>query len=230
MKRILLIDDDGSCRKNILDNVNKDDDIVFESTERKNALKLLEKKDAYRLVIFNFVSMDTNAWTVCRDIKKTTSAPVMILCSTNEDIYELYSYEMGIDDFVRKPFNPQILIARIKAILKRGPCTDQNTFQFNEITLDVTGHSVSIKGKPLRLRPKEYDLLKYLMEHREIALRREQILANVWNYEYAGYQRTIDSHIKKLRRKLGEKCLYIQTVRNVGYKLTSKTDEILADV
>jgi two-component system, OmpR family, response regulator ResD len=209
MKKILLINDDGSSKRIILDNLNKEDDIIVEASDRKNAWKLLEKRDSYHLIIIDIVSMDTNTWAACREIKRVTHAPVIILCSTNDDIYELYSFELGIDDFIRKPFNPQILIARIKAILKRGTCTVGNTFQFNEIELDVTGHNVFFKGKPLRLRPKEYDLLKYLIEHREIALKREQILQNVWNYDYTGYQRTIDSHIKKLRRKLGEKCSYI---------------------
>ena len=169
----------------------------------------------------DLIVSNNDGWALCREIRQTSHVPIIILSERNEDIYELYGFEIGIDDYIRKPFNPHILIARIKSIFRRGHNDKKINYAFNELEINKTGHSVLIKGKPLKLRPKEYDLLLYLIENQGKALSRDQILQDVWNYEYAGYQRTVDSHIKKIRKKLGEKRTFIQTVRNYGYKFAN---------
>lgn len=221
MKKVLLINDDIESGEIIADWLEKDGNFLVNTRSKNTIIKLLSHNYIFDLIIMNLDVSNNDGWSLCRKIRKTFHVPIIILSGRDEDIYELYSFEIGIDDYIRKPFNPHILIARIKSVLKRYNKEKKINYTFQELELNKTGHSVLIKGKPLKLRPKEYDLLLYLVENQGKALSRDQILQDVWNYEYNGYQRTIDSHIKKIRKKLGEKRSFIQTVRNYGYKFTN---------
>ena len=220
MKKILIIDDDHGNRELMTDYLEAENSFLIETGNGNGLFKLLSNKFMYDLVIVNITASNNYGWRMCREIRKRSNIPIIILTPRHEDIYELYGFEIGIDDYIRKPFNPQILIARIKRLFKRVYDKKKVNYSFNGLEIDKKGHSVFVKGKPLSLRPKEYDLLIYLVENQGKAISRDQILQDVWNYNYDGYQRTVDSHIKKIRKKLGNNRLFIQTIRNFGYKFS----------
>lgn len=159
-----------------------------------------------------------DGWSVLRQIKQSSNIPVIMLTARGEEQDELFGFELGADEYVSKPFSPKLLVARIKAIINRSEKTENKSIDFGGIKIDTEGRTVSIDGKDLELSLREYELLKYLLENENVALSREKILNNVWNYDYYGDSRTIDSHIKKIRHKLGKKGKYIKTMRGVGYK------------
>ncbi|MBN1696531.1 MAG: response regulator transcription factor [Spirochaetales bacterium] len=220
MKKILIIDDNIESKKHIAEYLEDEGSFQVDIKNKKQSLEQLEKQNLFDLVIVDILISQNNGWTICREIKKITDIPLVVVTSNHEDIYELYGYEIGIDEYIRKPFNPEILIARMNALLRRRNGNRQ-IHTFDEFELNKKGHYVSIKGKPLHLRPKEYDLLLYLVENHGVALSRDQILKDVWNYDYDGYHRTVDSHIKRIRKKLGTKNSFIETVRNYGYKFVN---------
>ncbi|MBN2535937.1 MAG: response regulator transcription factor [Spirochaetales bacterium] len=221
MKKILVMSDDIKSGEFTAAWLEKEGNFLVEKRSKNTSIKLLNCKFKFDLLIMDIDVSLNDGWALCREIRKISSIPIIIISPRKEDIYELYGFEIGIDDYIRKPFNPHILIARIKSILSRYCKEKKINYAFNELVINKMGHSVLIHGKPLNLRPKEYDLLLYLIENQGKALSRDQILQDVWNYEYAGYQRTVDSHIKKIRKKLGEKRSFIQTVRNYGYKFSN---------
>ena len=163
-----------------------------------------------------------DGWTVLRKIRQESDVPVIMLTARAEEQDELFGFELGVDEYISKPFSPKILVARIEAILKRTNGNKKQVKNIGGIEIDEAGRTVTLDGKPVELSLREYELLKYLLDNENVALSRDRILNNVWNYDYYGDSRTIDSHIKKIRHKLGKKGKYIETIRGVGYKFEVK--------
>ena len=163
-----------------------------------------------------------DGWSVLRKIRQESNLPVIMLTARGEEQDELFGFELGVDEYISKPFSPKILVARVEAILKRVYGDTKKIKDYGGITIDQEGRTVKVDGKPIDLSLREYELLKYLLDNENIALSRDKILNNVWNYDYYGDSRTIDSHIKKIRHKLGKKGKYIETVRGIGYKFEIK--------
>ncbi len=163
-----------------------------------------------------------DGWSVLRQIRQESKVPIIMLTARGEEQDELFGFELGVDEYISKPFSPKILVARVEAILKRTSKDENNVKDYGGITIDSDGRTVKIEGKNIEMSLREYELLKYLVDNEGIALSRDKILNNVWNYDYYGDSRTIDSHIKKIRHKLGKKGKYIETMRGVGYKFEVK--------
>ena len=174
------------------------------------------------LILLDVMMPKSDGWSVLRQIRQTSNVPVIMLTARGEEQDELFGFELGVDEYVSKPFSTKLLVARIKAILNRVQPKEKQTKSYDGIVIDVDGRTVSVDGKNVDLSLREYELLKYLLENENVALSREKILNNVWNYDYYGDSRTIDSHIKKIRHKLGKKGKYIKTMRGVGYKFETK--------
>ena len=163
-----------------------------------------------------------DGWSVLRKIRQESNLPVIMLTARGEEQDELFGFELGVDEYISKPFSPKILVARVEAILKRTKGDSKEPKDYDGIVIDQEGRTVKVDGKPIDLSLREYELLKYLLDNENIALSRDKILNNVWNYDYYGDSRTIDSHIKKLRHKLGKRGKYIKTMRGLGYKFERK--------
>ena len=163
-----------------------------------------------------------DGWSVLRQIRQKSKVPIIMLTARGEEQDELFGYELGGDEYMPKPFSPKILVAKVEAILKRTNGDKSDAKDYGGIEIDKDGRTVKVDGKPIELSLREYELLVYLVENKDIALSRDKILNNVWNYDYYGDSRTIDSHIKKIRHKLGKKGKYIKTMRGVGYKFETK--------
>ena len=163
-----------------------------------------------------------DGWSVLRQIRQTSKVPIIMLTARGEEQDELFGFELGVDEYISKPFSPKILVARVEAVLKRTIKEENKNVNYGGIEIDVQGRTVKVDGKQIELSLREYELLKYLLDNKGIALSRDKILNNVWNYDYYGDSRTIDSHIKKVRHKLGKKGKYIETVRGIGYKFEIK--------
>ena len=177
-----------------------------------------EEKDI-ALIILDVMMPHMDGWQTCREIRKESKVPIIMLTARSEERDELQGFELGVDEYISKPFSPKILVARIEAILRRGSGTSTGEIlEADGIRVDKDAHEVTVDGKPVDLSNKEFELLTYFMENKGIALSREKILNNVWNYDYFGDARTIDTHVKKLRSKLGDKGEYIKTIWGMGYK------------
>ena len=163
-----------------------------------------------------------DGWSVLRQIRQTSKVPIIMLTARGEEQDELFGFELGVDEYISKPFSPKILVARVEALLKRTRAEENGTKDYGGIIIDSKGRTVTVDGKQIEMSLREYELLKYLVDNKGIALSRDKILNNVWNYDYYGDSRTIDSHIKKIRHKLGKKGKYIQTIRGIGYKFEVK--------
>ena len=163
-----------------------------------------------------------DGWSVIRKIRQESNLPVIMLTARGEEQDELFGFELGVDEYISKPFSPKILVARVEAIIKRVYGDTKQAKDYDGIVIDQEGRTVTVDGKPIDLSLREYELLKYLLDNENIALSRDKILNNVWNYDYYGDSRTIDSHIKKIRHKLGKKGKYIETIRGIGYKFEIK--------
>ena len=163
-----------------------------------------------------------DGWSVLRQIRQTSRIPIIMLTARGEEQDELFGFELGVDEYISKPFSPKILVARVEAILKRTMGDKTEVKDYDGIVIDPEGRTVKVDGKPIEMSLREYELLKYLVDNEGIALSRDKILNNVWNYDYYGDSRTIDSHIKKIRHKLGKKGKYIETMRGIGYKFEIK--------
>ena len=163
-----------------------------------------------------------DGWSVLRKIRQESNLPVIMLTARGEEQDELFGFELGVDEYISKPFSPKILVARVEAIIKRVYGDTKQAKDYDGIVIDKEGRTVTVDGKPIDLSLREYELLKYLLDNENIALSRDKILNNVWNYDYYGDSRTIDSHIKKIRHKLGKKGKYIETIRGIGYKFEIK--------
>ena len=220
---ILVVDDESRMRKLIKDFLVKKDFNIIEAENGEEAIeKFEEKQDIIKLVILDVMMPKLDGWSVLRRIRQISTIPVIMLTARGEEQDELFGFELGVDEYISKPFSPKILVARVEAILKRVEQNKNITKNYGGIEIDSDGRTVSVDGKIVETSLREYELLKYLVENSGIALSREKILNNVWNYDYYGDSRTIDSHIKKIRHKLGKKGKYIQTIRGVGYKFEVK--------
>ena len=220
---ILIVDDESRMRKLIKDFLVQKGYKTLEAEDGEKALKIFEEgTQKIGLILLDVMMPKLDGWSVLRKIRQSSNIPVIMLTARGEEQDELFGFELGVDEYITKPFSPKILVARVEAILKRVQGNSKKTKDYGGIVLDQEARTVKVDGKETDLSLREYELLKYLLENENIALSREKILNNVWNYDYYGDSRTIDSHIKKIRHKLGKKGKYIQTMRGVGYKFEIK--------
>ena len=218
--RILVVDDESRMRKLVRDFLVREGYEVLEAGDGEEALDLFYREKDIALIILDVMMPKRNGFEVCREIRETSKVPIIMLTARSEERDELLGFELGVDEYITKPFSPKILVARIEAILRRGSGTSTGEIlEADGIRVDKDAHEVTVDGKPVDLSNKEFELLTYFMENKGIALSREKILNNVWNYDYFGDARTIDTHVKKLRSKLGPKGDNIKTIWGMGYKL-----------
>ena len=221
---ILIVDDEARMRKLIKDFLVAKGYSILEAEDGEKALEVFEKnKNKISLILLDVMMPKLDGWSVLRQIRQEDSKiPIIMLTARGEEQDELFGFELGVDEYISKPFSPKILVARVEAILKRTNNDQKEVKEFGGIEIDKEGRTVKVDGKPIELSLREYELLTYLVDNENIALSRDKILNNVWNYDYYGDSRTIDSHIKKIRHKLGKKGKYIKTMRGVGYKFEIK--------
>ena len=220
---ILIVDDEERMRKLIKDFLKQKNYNTMEAADGEEALKVFsENQNRIRLILLDVMMPKLDGWSVLRQIRQTSKVPIMMLTARGEEQDELFGFELGVVEYISKPFSPKILVARVEAILKRTEGDNKEIKDYGGIQIDNQGRTVSVDGKQIELSLREYELLVYLVENQGIALSRDKILNNVWNYDYYGDSRTIDSHIKKIRHKLGKKGKYIETIRGIGYKFEVK--------
>ena len=214
--KILVVDDEELIRNVIKEYLMMENYTVDEAGDGQEAIEKAKNND-YNLIIMDIMMPKMDGYQACKEIKKTKDVPFIMLSARSEEYDKLIGFDLGIDDYVTKPFSPKELVARVKAILKRNN-TDTYTYTFEGLTINDLAHEVRVDDKKVNLTPKEYDLLKYLVTNKNIALSREQLLTNIWGYDFFGDDRTIDTHIKTLRNSLGKYRKFIVTVRAIGYK------------
>ena len=214
--KILVVDDEELIRNVIKEYLMMENYTVDEAGDGQEAIEKAKNND-YNLIIMDIMMPKMDGYQACKEIKKTKDVPFIMLSARSEEYDKLIGFDLGIDDYVTKPFSPKELVARVKAILKRNN-TDTYTYKFEGLTINDLAHEVRVDDKQVNLTPKEYDLLKYLVTNKNIALSREQLLTNIWGYDFFGDDRTIDTHIKTLRNSLGKYRKFIVTVRAIGYK------------
>jgi len=219
MEKILIADDEELMRQLVADFLKPEGYEVIQAEDGKKALELYFDKHP-DLVLLDVMMPGYDGWTVCREIRRESSVPIIMITAKGEEIDQLFAYDLGVDEYITKPFSPKILVAKIKAVLRRGQQENdgQSTIGAEGVSIDREAHQVVLDGQCLKLSPTEYELLNYLMINAGKALSRRQILNKVWNYDYYGDLRTVDTHINRLRIKLGEKGKLIQTVRGYGYR------------
>ena len=217
--KILVVDDEGRMRKLVKDFLTKKGFTVIEAGDGEEAVdKFFEVKDI-ALIILDVMMPKMDGWQVCREIRQYSKVPIIMLTAKSDEKDELQGFDLGVDEYITKPFSPKILVARVEAILRRSNVlAADDTMEAGGIELNKAAHEVLIDGKSVELSYKEFELLAYFMSNQSVALSRERILNNVWNYDYFGDARTIDTHVKKLRSKLGAKGEYIKTIWGMGYK------------
>ena len=220
---VLVVDDESRMRKLIKDFLMQKGYHILEAEDGEKALQVFEENEnKISLILLDVMMPKLDGWSVLRQIRQTSKVPIIMLTARGEEQDELFGFELGVDEYISKPFSPKILVARVEAILKRTNQNEKEIKDFGGIEIDKEGRTVSVDGKIIELSLREYELLTYLVDNENIALSRDKILNNVWNYDYYGDSRTIDSHIKKIRHKLGKKGKYIETMRGVGYKFQIK--------
>ena len=220
---ILVVDDEQRMRKLIKDFLVAKGYSILEAEDGEKGLEVYEEnKNKISLILLDVMMPKLDGWSVLRQIRQESKVPIIMLTARGEEQDELFGFELGVDEYISKPFSPKILVARVEAILKRTNPEEKEVKDYGGIEIDKEGRTVKVDGKPIELSLREYELLTYLVDNENIALSRDKILNNVWNYDYYGDSRTIDSHIKKIRHKLGKKGKYIQTMRGVGYKFEVK--------
>ncbi len=218
--KILVVDDETRMRKLVGDFLKKSGYQVLEAADGSAALDIFFEQNDIALVILDVMMPKMDGWQVCKEIRQYSKVPIIMLTAKSEEQDELLGFELGVDEYITKPFSPKILVARVEAILRRTNSGESDVIlSAGGICIDQSAHSVTIDGTPIELSYKEFELLTYFMENRGIALSREKILNHVWNYDYYGDARTIDTHVKKLRSKMGEKGDLIKTIWGMGYKL-----------
>ena len=217
--KVLVVDDESRMRKLVRDFLVKKDFEVLEAGDGAEAIDIFFATKDIALVILDVMMPKMDGWQVCREIRSYSQVPIIMLTAKSDERDELLGFELGVDEYISKPFSPKILVARVEAILRRtsGLATD-DVIRAGGIEVNKAAHEVTIDGKSIELSYKEFELLTYFMENQGIALSREKILNSVWNYDYFGDARTIDTHVKKLRSKLGAKGDYIKTIWGMGYK------------
>ncbi|MCR5339180.1 MAG: response regulator transcription factor [Lachnospiraceae bacterium] len=217
--KILVVDDESRMRKLVKDFLVRSNFEVLEAEDGEKALDVFYSDPSISLIILDVMMPKVDGWTVCKEIRETSQIPIIMLTAKSTENDELQSFDIGADEYISKPFSPKILVARVEALLRRsGANAGEDTLEAGGIKVDKVAHIVTIDGKPIELSFKEFELLSYFMENKGIALSREVILNHVWNYDYFGDARTIDTHVKKLRSKMGEKGETIKTIWGMGYK------------
>ena len=220
---ILVVDDESRMRKLLKDFLSVKGYQILEAEDGEKAVEIFEEnRNKIKLILLDVMMPKLDGWSVLRKIRQESNVPVIMLTARGEEQDELFGFELGVDEYISKPFSPKILVARVESILKRVYGDTKEVKDYDGIIIDQEGRTVKVDGKPIDLSLREYELLKYLLDNENIALSRDKILNNVWNYDYYGDSRTIDSHIKKVRHKLGKKGKYIETVRGIGYKFEVK--------
>lgn len=217
--KILMVDDEARMRKLVKDFLSKSGYEVLEAEDGSQAVDIFFEQNDIALVILDVMMPKMDGWQTCREIRQYSKVPIIMLTAKADEKDELLGFQLGVDEYISKPFSPKILVARVEAILRRtAMMNEEEKLEAGGIVLDKSAHSVMIDGKQIDLSYKEFELLAYFLENRGIALSREKILNNVWNYDYFGDARTIDTHVKKLRSKMGEKGDLIKTIWGMGYK------------
>ena len=220
---VLVVDDESRMRKLIKDFLVQKEYSVLEAEDGEQALEVYhENQKNISLILLDVMMPKLDGWSVLRQIRQESKVPIIMLTARGEEQDELFGFELGVDEYISKPFSPKILVARVEAILKRSRAIEKQVKDYGGIEIDSDGRTVKVDGKQIELSLREYELLKYLIDNSNIALSRDKILNNVWNYDYYGDSRTIDSHVKKIRHKLWKKGKYIQTMRGIGYKFEIK--------
>lgn len=220
---VLIVDDESRMRKLIKDFLMQKNYKILEAGDGEEALRIFqENEEKISVILLDVMMPKLDGWSVLRQIRQTSKVPIIMLTARGEEQDELFGFELGVDEYISKPFSPKILVARVEALLKRTRAEENGTKDYGGIIIDSKGRTITVDGKQIEMSLREYELLKYLVDNKGIALSRDKILNNVWNYDYYGDSRTIDSHIKKIRHKLGKKGKYIQTIRGIGYKFEVK--------
>ena len=217
--KILVVDDEARMRKLVKDFLVKSNYEVVEAEDGSQALDIFFGQKDIALIILDVMMPKMDGWEVCREVRQYSKVPIIMLTAKSDERDELQGFQLGVDEYISKPFSPKILVARVEAILRRtNQLGEEEILEAGGIVLNKSAHSVTIDGKDVELSYKEFELLTYFLENRGIALSREKILNNVWNYDYFGDARTIDTHVKKLRSKMGQKGDLIKTIWGMGYK------------
>ncbi len=217
--KILVVDDESRMRKLVKDFLVRQDYVVLEASDGEEAPNIFYEEKDIALLILDVMMPKLDGWEVCREVRKQSKVPIIMLTARGDERDELLGFELGVDEYISKPFSPKILVARVEAILRRtNQISRDEILEAGGVVLNKSAHIASVDGKPMELSYKEFELLTYFLENQGIALKRETILNHVWNYDYFGDARTIDTHVKKLRSKMGEKGSYIHTIWGMGYK------------
>ena len=216
--KILVVDDEARMRKLVKDFLSVKGFSVIEAGDGEEAVDLFFAEKDISLILLDVMMPKMDGWEVVKTIRKYSQVPIIMLTARGEERDELQGFNLGVDEYISKPFSPKILVARVEAILRRSNKTTSDVTEVGGIMMDKVAHQVTIDGTPVELSYKEFELLSYFIDNQGIALSREKILNNVWNYDYFGDARTIDTHVKKLRSKMGEKGRYIKTIWGMGYK------------
>lgn len=216
--KILVVDDEARMRKLVKDFLSVKGFTVVEASNGEEAVDVFFEQKDIVLIILDVMMPKMDGWETCKTIRKYSQVPIIMLTARTEERDELQGFDLGVDEYIAKPFSPKILVARVEAILRRSNAVNTDSVEIGGICIDKVAHQVTIDGKDIELSYKEFELLAYFLENQGIALSREKILNNVWNYDYFGDARTIDTHVKKLRSKMGDKGDYIRTIWGMGYK------------
>ena len=217
--KVLVVDDESRMRKLVRDFLVKKDFEVLEAGDGAEAIEIFFDTKDIALIILDVMMPKMDGWQVCREIRKYSKVPIIMLTAKSDERDELMGFEMGVDEYISKPFSPKILVARVEAILRRtNAINPEEVLKAGVIEINKAAHQVTIDGKNVDLSYKEFELLTYFVENQGLALSREKILNSVWNYDYFGDARTIDTHVKKLRSKMGKRGDYIKTIWGMGYK------------
>ena len=223
--KILVVDDESRMRKLVRDFLEKADYQVIEAENGERAVDIFFDEKEIALILLDVMMPKMDGWQVCREIRQYSKVPIIMLTARTDERDELMGFNLGVDEYISKPFSPKILVARVNAVLRRaGKADAADVLEVGGIKVDKTAHQVFIDGEPIELSFKEFELLQYFVENVGIALSREKILNAVWNYDYYGDARTIDTHVKKLRSKMGGKGEYIRTIWGMGYKFDPNGD------
>lgn len=216
--KILVVDDESRMRKLVHDFLSKQNYDVLEAEDGEQAVDIFFENKDISLIILDVMMPRMDGWQVCREIRQYSQVPIIMLTAKGDEKDELQGFELGVDEYISKPFSPKILVARVGAILRRSNAMEEGIVEVGGILLNKDAHEVKINGQNIDLSFKEFELLSYFVANQGVALSRERILNNVWNYDYFGDARTIDTHVKKLRNKMGGKGDYIKTIWGMGYK------------
>ncbi len=224
--KIMVVDDEARMRKLVRDFLEKQDYQVIEAENGEKAVDIFFDEKDIALIILDVMMPKMDGWQVTREIRQFSKVPIIMLTARADERDELLGFELGVDEYISKPFSPKILVARVNAVLRRsGKAAAEDVLEVAGIRVDKAAHQVTIDGEPIELSFKEFELLQYFVENNGIALSREKILNAVWNYDYFGDARTIDTHVKKLRSKMGAKGEYIRTIWGMGYKFDPNAEK-----